>query len=247
MRVCSYMAVSNIRAIIFDVDGTLVDSNSLHAEAWQKAFRKFGKEVDFHAVHAQIGKGGDQLVPEFLTREEIDKFGEELDHYRGELFKDEYLDRATAFPRVRELFERIKHDGLFIALASSAKSPEVEQHKERLNIKDLVDFATSADDVESSKPDPDIFQTALRGLDGVTPDEAVIVGDSPWDVIAGSKAGMKTIGVLSGGFTREELLGAGAIEIYESVGDLLDRYEESVLGRPHRLAADTQTSGMAVN
>ena len=218
-----------LKAVIFDVDGTLVDSNDLHVQAWCEAFRGYGKELSFEEVHGQMGKGGDQLMPVFCSREELDRFGEELERRRVELFTSEYLPRVRPFPRVRELFERIKAEGLQIALASSAKEQELDRHKKSLRVEDLLEAATSADDAERSKPHPDIFQAALAGLKGVEPREAVVVGDTPYDVEAASKAGMRTVGVLSGGFAEETLRGAGAVAVYRDVGDLLDKYDESPL------------------
>src|ERR671932_1379597 len=113
-----------LKAVIFDIDGTLVDSVDLHAKAWQEAFRHFGREVPYEQVRHQIGKGGDQLMPVFFSKEELERFGEELEKFRGDLYKREYLPRVRAFPKVRELFERVKADGKRIALASSAKEEE---------------------------------------------------------------------------------------------------------------------------
>ena len=226
-----------IRAVIFDVDGTLVDSNDLHVEAWREAFRRYGKELGFDEVHRQMGKGGDQLMPVFCSEEELDEFGEELERHRVELFAGRYLPRVRPFPRVRELFERIKADGLQIALASSAKEEELEQHKKTMRVGDLLEAATSADDAERSKPHPDIFEAALAGLDGVRPEEAVVVGDTPYDAEAAAKAGMRTVGLLSGGFTEEALRGAGAVAVYRDVSDLLDRYDESPLAKARAGAA----------
>jgi len=110
-----------LKAVIFDVDGTLVDSNDLHVEAWREALRCYGKEVTFEDVHGQMGKGGDQLMPVFCTDDELERFGEELEQRRVELFTSDYLPRVRPFPRVRELFERVRAEGLQIALASSAK------------------------------------------------------------------------------------------------------------------------------
>jgi HAD superfamily hydrolase (TIGR01509 family) len=220
-----------IKAVIFDVDGTLVDSNDLHVEAWREAFRCYGKELSFEEVHGQMGKGGDQLMPVFCSEEELGRYGEELEARRVELFKSEYLPRVRPFPRVRELFERIKADGLQIALASSAKAEELEQHKRSMKVEDLLEAATSADDAERSKPHPDIFQAALEGLKDVRPEEAVVVGDTPYDVEAAAKAGVRTVGLLSGGFTEEALRAAGAVAVYRDVSDLLDHYGESPLAR----------------
>ena len=218
-----------IKAVIFDVDGTLVDSNDLHVAAWREAFRCYGKEVSFEDVHGQMGKGGDQLMPVFCTDEELERFGGELEQRRVALFKSDYLPRVRPFPRVRELFERAKAGGLQIALASSAKEEELEQHKKSMGVGDLLGAATSADDAERSKPHPDIFQAALAGLKGVAPAEAVVVGDTPYDAQAAAKAGMRTVGLLSGGFTEEVLRGAGVVAVYRDVSDLLDHYDESPL------------------
>ena len=220
---------TELSAVIFDVDGTLVDSNEFHVRAWVEAFRQYGKTVNPADVRPQIGKGGDEVMPEFLTAGELRRFGEELDADRARLFAEEYLPRVRPFPCVKELFRRIKDDGLLIALASSSKEQEVDHHKKALQIEDLIDAATSSDDAKRSKPNPDIFLAALEKLGHVPPEEAITVGDSPWDVLAATKAGMRAIGVLTGGFSREELLNAGAIEVYASVEELFENYERSVL------------------
>ena len=118
-----------IEAVIFDIDGTLVDSVDLHAEAWRIAFKKFGKDVEFHAVRSQIGKGADQLLPVFLAPAELAQFGQALDEYRSNLYKKDYLPKVKPFPKVRELFRRILQDGKRIALASSAKGDEHKTYK----------------------------------------------------------------------------------------------------------------------
>jgi HAD superfamily hydrolase (TIGR01509 family) len=206
-----------LKAVIFDVDGTLVDSNLGHVEAWREAFAHYGKELSAEEVHAQIGKGGDQLMPVFLSQHELERFGQALEALRVEIFTRDYLPGVTPFPRVRELFERLKRSGVKIALASSSKEAEVEHHQKTLHVEDLVDVATSKDDVERSKPCPDIFETALARLDGVAPDEAIVVGDTPYDVIAAARCGMKTIALLCGGFPAEALREAGAIAIFDDV------------------------------
>ncbi len=218
-----------IKAVIFDIDGTLVDSVDLHARAWQEAFAKFGHNIPFEAIRSQIGKGGDQLLPVFLSPEEQKKYGEALEKYRGELFKKEYLSQVEPFARVRELLERVKKDGKQIALASSAKKDEIAIYKRIANIQDLVEEETSSDDAERSKPHPDIFKAALARLRDVDAQEAVTVGDSPYDAIAPTKIKMNCIGVLSGGFPEADLRGAGCIEIYRDCADLLGHYERSLL------------------
>jgi phosphoglycolate phosphatase-like HAD superfamily hydrolase len=123
------MGVQMVKAVIFDIDGTLVDSVDLHAQAWQEAFAHFGKKIPFAEVRHQIGKGGDQLMPVFFSKEELDQFGEEMEEYRSELFKRDFLPRVRPFPKVREMFQRIRNEGLQIALASSAKEDELKAYK----------------------------------------------------------------------------------------------------------------------
>ena len=209
------------KAVIFDVDGTLVDSNELHVAAWREVFQRYGKDVDPAALRKQMGKGGDQLMPVFWSKAELEKFGEEMQAQRVELFMRKYLPLCRPFPGVRPLFERLKRAGVQIALASSAKEPELEHHLEALGIGDLVDAATSADDAEYSKPCPDIYQAALSRLPATAPEEAIVVGDSPYDAQAAARAGMRCVGVLTGGFSERELVGAGAVAVYEQVADLV--------------------------
>jgi HAD superfamily hydrolase (TIGR01549 family) len=219
------------KAVIFDIDGTLVDSVDLHARAWVEAFRKFDREVEFEKVRRQIGKGGDQLMPVFFSEEELGEFGEEMEKYRGELFKREYMSHVRPFPAVRDLFERIERDGKRIALASSAKEDEVKIYKDLLNIADLVEEATSADDAERSKPHPDIFAAALAQLGDVPASDAFVIGDSPYDAEAAGKINIKSVGVLCGGFPESDLRAAGCIAIFHDPADLLARYEQSPLSR----------------
>ncbi|HVF49253.1 MAG TPA: HAD family hydrolase [Pyrinomonadaceae bacterium] len=215
-----------IKAVIFDIDGTLVDSVDFHAKAWQRTFERFGREVAFEEVRQQIGKGGDQLLPVFFSRAELDDYGEELEKYRGELYKREYLPRVLAFPRVRELFERIRDDGKRIALASSAKEDELGAYKKIARIEDLVEEETSADDADKSKPHPDIFQATLARLGDVEPADTVVVGDTPYDAEAAMKANLPTIGVLCGGFPEDQLRAAGCVRIYRDPADLLANYDQ---------------------
>ena len=231
-----------VKGVIFDIDGTLVDSVDLHAKAWQEAIKHFGKDIPYERVRHQIGKGGDQLLPVFFSKEELERFGKELEEFRGTLFKREYLPKVRGFPMVRELFQCIKSDGKRIVLASSAKEDELVHYKRIVGIEDLLEGETSADDVERSKPHPDIFAEALKKLSGITADEAIAVGDTPYDAEAAGKLGIKTIGVLSGGFPEEELRQAGCIEIYKDPADLLARYDESALAKPGRKPQRAQRS-----
>jgi beta-phosphoglucomutase-like phosphatase (HAD superfamily) len=152
------------KAVIFDVDGTLIDSVDLHAAAWVDTFRHFGLEIDHDEVRSQIGKGGDQLMPVFLPPAMLEERGEEIEAYRGDLFKRVYLSKAHAFPGVRTLFERIRAAGQTAVLASSGKADEVERYQEIAGIADQVQAVTTSDDAERSKPHPDIFAAALRRI-----------------------------------------------------------------------------------
>ena len=217
------------RAVIFDIDGTLIDSVDQHARAWQETFRHFGIDVPFEKVRGQIGKGGDQLMPVFVDRDTLERRGKEIESFRQDLFKRKYLPTVKPFPSVRDLFERLKADGAKIALASSAKPEELQTYKEIAGIADLLDTETSSGDAEKSKPHPDIFQAALDRLPGIDRNDIVVVGDSPYDAEAAGKIGLRTVGVLCGGFPEEELRRAGCIAIYRDPEDLLRRYAESPL------------------
>jgi HAD superfamily hydrolase (TIGR01549 family) len=218
-------------AVIFDIDGTLLDSVDLHAQAWQEAFKHFGREIPFDQIRAQIGKGGDQLLPVFLSSEEIKEKGKALEEFRGSLFKEKYLSKVRPFACVRELFQKLKANGQKTALASSAKPDELQKFEQIANIEDLVGVETSSGDAERSKPHPDIFEAALDRLGKVRREEIVVVGDSPHDAEAASKAGLRTVGVLCGGFSELALREAGCIAIYADPADLLRRYEDSPLAK----------------
>jgi HAD superfamily hydrolase (TIGR01549 family) len=218
-----------IEAIIFDIDGTLVDSVDLDARAWQEALQHFGHDFPFPQVRHEIGKGGDQLLPDLLPPKVVNSQGEEIEKYRADLFKQKYLSEVRAFPNVRELFERIRADGKKIALASSAKSDEIAIYKKIADIEGVVNVETSADDAEKSKPHPDIFDATLNRLGGINPASVIVVGDSPHDATAASKARLLTIGVLCGGFPESELRAAGCIAIYRDPAALLTGYDDSPL------------------
>jgi len=220
-----------IEAVVFDVDGTLVDTVDQHAAAWQRTLAHFGYGVGFAAIRSQIGKGGDQLMPVFLPKEEIERRGKEIEDYRLALFKREYLPHVRGFPKVRELFERIVSSGKRVALASSAKGEELDAYKKAADIADLVQEETTSDDAERSKPHPDIFEAALARLK-VLARHAIVVGDSPYDAAAAGKTGMKTIGVLCGGFAEAELRKAGAVQLFRDPADLLANFDRSLISNP---------------
>lgn len=214
-----------MEAFIFDLDGTLVDSNELHVASWDAAFRHFGKEFSREQLRAQIGKGSDNYLPEFLAPDEIERFGKELDEHRSELFKKEYLSKVEGFPKVRELFQRIRDDGKRIVLATSGKKPETKHYTKLLEVDDLICGQTTADDADESKPAPDIFTAALRQLGAVSAADAVVVGDTRFDMEAARKAGLRAMAVTCGGTDEKTLRAAGALAIYRDPADLLASYE----------------------
>ncbi len=217
-----------MKAFIFDLDGTLVDSNELHVDAWDAAFRHFGKEFPREQLRAQIGKGSDNYLPEFLTPEEMKRFGKELDEYRSNLFQKDYLPRVQGFPQVHELFQRLHDDGKQIVLATSGKKSEAKHYTKLLEIDDLISGQTTADDADESKPEPDIFQAALDQLDGVSAEEALVIGDTRFDMEAAGKAGLPAIALTCGGTDAETLRAAGALAIYRDPADLLRSYDKFV-------------------
>jgi len=217
------------KAVIFDVDGTLIDTVPLHAQSWADTFGRYGFDIPAEDIRGQIGKGADQLMPVFLDEGTVEEKGEEMERFRSDLFKERYLPSARAFPGVRELFERLRSQGVAIALGSSCKADELDGYMELAGIADLVDATTTSDDADRSKPHPDIFEAALGKLDGIDPGDVIVVGDSPYDAQAARKAGLRTVGLLSGGFPEAELREAGCIAVYKDPEDLLRRFEESPL------------------
>ena len=217
-----------MKAAIFDVDGTLVDSVDLHAKAWQKAFAHFGHDVPLDGIRSQIGKGGDQLMPVFLSEKELKSEEKDLEKYRGKLFREEYLPKVKGFPQVRELFQRLLDDGWKLGLASSAKGKDLESYKRIADIGDLLDAETSSDDAEKSKPHPDIFQAAMKRLGEIAPKDCIVVGDSPYDAQAAAKAGIRSVGFLCGGFPDSDLRKSGYEVLYAGAAELLANYEQSV-------------------
>ena len=219
-----------VKALLCDIDGTLVQSNWLHAEAWQVAFRGMGIEVELEDVRRQIGKGGDELVPVFVPWWKRKQVQEPLEAYRKFLLETDYLHRVQPIAGAREFLLRLKRAGIKPALATSASKKDLAFYKKLVGMEDMIEEESSADDAERSKPHPDIFEAALKRL-GVKPGEAMALGDTPYDAEAAGKAGVWTIGVTTGGWSKEELLKAGCVEVYTDVGELLERFDKSALMR----------------
>jgi membrane protein len=215
----------SITTLLFDIDGTLVDSNDFHVTAWQEVFAQAGHELTRELIHGQVGKGGDNLLPTLLP-DLSEEEQEALAKAHGERYKGRYMGQVRPFPGARDLLVRSKEAGLTVALATSASAEERDHYLELLDAHDLVDLSTSKDDVESSKPSPDIFAAAVAKA-GVRPDQALVIGDTPYDVIAATRAGIGTIALLSGGFPEQELREAGALAVYRDPADLLAQFDAS--------------------
>jgi phosphoglycolate phosphatase-like HAD superfamily hydrolase len=219
-----------MKAILFDIDGTLVDSNEQHVLAWEEVFRKEGKFFDRQAIHDQIGKGADMLVPTLMPDTD-EQTQQRLGDAHGEIFKARFLDGVKPFPRAHDLLVRVYAAGQKVVLASSASKSELDYYLDLLDARDLVAATTSADDVRRTKPAPDIFATALSKLDDCRADEVLVVGDTPYDIEAAAKCGIRTVAVRSGKFSDEALQGAGAICLYDDVAALLADYNNSPLAQ----------------
>ena len=216
--------MGKIRGIILDIDGTLVDSNDAHARAWVEAFAEFDIHITFDQVRWLIGMGGDKLMPKVSGVSEDTPKGQAISRRRGEIFKTRYLPHLRAFPQTRALLERMRGDGLELVVASSAKEEELKPLLKIAGAADLIEEETSSDDAENSKPDPDIVQAALDGA-SFSADEAVMLGDTPYDIEAAAKAGVPVIALRCGGWDDPRL--TGAIAIYDGPADLLAHYDES--------------------
>jgi HAD superfamily hydrolase (TIGR01509 family) len=219
-----------VKAVLCDIDGTLVQSNWLHAAAWRDAFAAADIVVDLEDARRQIGKGGDELIPVFVPWWKRRAIEEPLMAYRQYIFAQDYLGQVKPFPKVRELLERMQGSGIKVSLASSADADQLEAYKKIANIEDLVEKSSSADDAKRSKPHPDIFEATLKKL-GLAAKEVLALGDTPYDAEAAGKASILTVGVTTGGWSEKELLEAGCIEVYKDVEDLLANFERSAFCR----------------
>jgi HAD superfamily hydrolase (TIGR01509 family) len=219
-----------LEAVIFDLDGTLLDSVDLHGIAWHEALVKFGHDVSFEQARSQIGKGGDKLIPFFLSEAEQADHGKELDNWRAKHFRERYLPLVRPFSAAPDLLKRVRAAGLKVAVASSAKKDQLDDYLAIAGISSLVDEVASSGDVEESKPAPDVFEAVLKKMN-VKGADAVAVGDTPYDAEAARKAGVYPIGVLCGGFIEGALRQAGCVEIYPGPASIYCCFDASLLGR----------------
>lgn len=212
------------KVVLLDIDGTLIDSNDAHAQAWVDVGREFGREIDFDHVRRLIGMGGDKVLPEVAGVEEETDEGQRIKERRGEIFREQYLPKLQAFPSARELLKRFRADGYALVVATSASKEDMDALLEQAGIADLIEEKTSSSDAEESKPDPDIVQAALKSADA-RPEQAIMLGDTPYDVEASGRAGVRCVALRCGGWGDADL--GDAVAVYDDPADLLARYEES--------------------
>ena len=210
------------RAVLLDVDGTLIDANYQHALAWYRAFRANGLVMPIWKIHRHVGMGGDQLVPALIGEEADAEKGADIRETRKEIY-EELIEEVAPLDGAHELIADLKERGRTAVLASSAPEKEIDHYLDLLEARDLADGWTTDDDVEATKPEPDLVRAALVMA---RTDEAVLIGDTPWDIESARKSGIETITVITGGYSEQELRDAGAVGVYESVQELRAHLEE---------------------
>jgi HAD superfamily hydrolase (TIGR01509 family) len=217
-----------LEGVIFDIDGTLVDSNDAHAESWVDTFAEAGYKVPFEAVRPLIGKGADKLLPETIGVKHDSDEGKKLTKRRSEIFRKNYLPLLRPLKGSRALVQRVRADGLKPIVATSAKEEELKGLLKAAEVEDLMEEKATASDADRSKPDPDIVHAAIEES-GISPRNLVMIGDTPYDIEAATRAKVPTIAFRSGGWTDEAL--KSAVEIYDGPADLLAHYDSSLLRR----------------
>jgi HAD superfamily hydrolase (TIGR01509 family) len=214
---------------ILDIDGTLVDTNYQHALAWYRAFRRHGIVLPVWRIHRHLGMGGDQLVGALTDERTERERGDRIRDTESDLYRA-LIDEVETMDSSRELIEELKRRENTVILASSAKDWEVEHYLELLGARRVADGWTTSADVQATKPHPDLVHAALGRAGEADPGDAAMVGDTPWDVIAADAAGVRTLAVLTGGFSRDELTEAGAVAVFESVAELCANLGDTPLG-----------------
>jgi HAD superfamily hydrolase (TIGR01509 family) len=217
-----------LHGVLVDIDGTLIDSNDAHARAWVEALAHFGIERPYEDIRPLIGMGGDNLLPRVAALASEAGRGKEIEDRRKAIFQERYLPELKPFARTRELLERLRQEGLKLVVATSSDEETKTALLQAAGVADLFDATTSADDADSSKPDPDVIQAALKRL-RARPDEAVMIGDTPYDIEAAKRAGVRTIAFRCGGWDDAGL--RGAVAIYDGPWHLLARFQDSLLAR----------------
>ena len=212
---------------VLDIDGTLVDTNYHHAVAWYRAFREHGIVLPVWRIHRHIGMGGDQLVAALTDDRTEHEHGDEIRDTETKRYF-ELIDEVETMDGSRELIEHLVQRGHTVVLATSAKEDEVDHYLDLLDARELADAWTTSADVEATKPAPDLVTAALDRAGGSSSD-AVMIGDTPWDVKAAGGAGVQTLAVLTGGFSLDELREAGALDVFESVRELCERLDRTPL------------------
>jgi HAD superfamily hydrolase (TIGR01509 family) len=215
------------RTAILDIDGTLVDTNYQHAVAWYRAFRQNDVVLPVWRIHRHIGMGGDQVIAALTDEKTEEEKGDDIRGAEKALYLA-MIEEVEPLEGARELIERLKDAGKTVVMASSAKDDEVEHYLDLLDARELADDWTTSADVEATKPEPDLVKAALDKAD-TKPDDAVMLGDTPWDCEAARRAGVETVALMTGGFSEQELTEAGAVAVFESLPDLLERIEETPL------------------
>jgi HAD superfamily hydrolase (TIGR01509 family) len=213
-------------AAIIDVDGTLIDTNYQHALAWYRALRQHGVTVPLWEIHRHIGMGGDHMVAALTSDRFEDVHGEDVRAAEKALYLA-LIEEVQPLPGARDLLEALRAAGTTVVLASSAKPNELQHYIALLDAHEVTDGWTDSGDVERTKPEPDLIQAALEKAGG---GPAVMIGDSTWDCEAAGRAGLKTVGVLTGGFSEDELRDAGAVAVYRSLPELREALPETPLG-----------------
>ena len=220
---------TRLRGVLLDVDGTLIDSNDAHANAWVDTFREFGIDAGtFERVRPMIGMGGDKLLPAVTGLDHESKPAKRMTAWRMERFASTYLPTLRAFPGAHELLARFAEDGLRLVVATSAKRDELNDLLEQAGLAELIDRKTSSSDADHSKPDPDIIDAALRRGE-LRADDVLMLGDTPYDIEAAASAGVRTVALRCGGWDDRRL--ADAIEIHDDAAALARNYDQSVFRR----------------
>ena len=213
-----------LQGVLLDVDGTLIDSNDAHARSWAEALREFGRDVPTEEVRPLIGMGGDKLLPKLLGVEADSDVGEAFSKRRAEIFRERYVPHLRLTRGAKQLVKRLRDEGLHLIIATSAAKSELDRMLQQVGLDDLIEDKTSSSDAERSKPDPDIVQAALE-KSNLSPAAAIMLGDTPYDIEAATRASVPAVGLLCGGWNADAL--TSAVAIYEDPADVVQHFTAS--------------------